>query len=169
MFSKPVIIHCVLFDQTGNNVDEPVQRQHFTLIFIYIENIVRLVYLLSYCDRQNLNLIGGFFIFPFMVTGRGIIFIYSADLTFVVDSMTSNLALISDRHNIKSAPKERNSLRIPHVTVVLRLKFYSFLIIWVMFTFRGCTSSQLANTISQSLNLLFTVKSDASKQTFRTL
>ena len=43
MFLKPVIHFCVLFDQTGNTVDEPVQRQHFTLIFIYIENIVRLV------------------------------------------------------------------------------------------------------------------------------
>ena len=83
--------------------------------------------------------------------------------------MTSNLALISDRHNIKSAPKERNSLRIPHVTVVLRLKFYSFLIIWVVLKFCGCTSSQLPKTVSYFLNPLFTVKSDASKQTFRTL
>ena len=82
-----------------------------------------------------------------MVTGRGI-FICSADLTFVVDSTTSNLALISDRHNIKSAPKERISLQIPHVTVVLRHKFYSFLIIWVVFTSPGCTFLQLANTIS---------------------
>ena len=45
MFLKPVITHCcVLFDYTGNTVDEPVQRQHFTLTFIYIENIVRLVF-----------------------------------------------------------------------------------------------------------------------------
>ena len=58
--------------------------------------------------------------------------IYLQLLTFVVDSMTSNLALISDRHNTKSAPKERISLRIPQVTVVLRHKFYSFLIIWVV-------------------------------------
>ena len=85
--------------------------------------------------------------FLFMVTDRGI-FICSTDLTFVVDSMTSNLALISDRHNIKSAPKERISLWIPHVTVVIRHKFYSFLIIWVVITFCGCTSLQLANTIS---------------------
>ena len=40
-------------------------------------------------------------------------------LTFVIDSMTSNLALISDRHKKKSAPKEYISLRIPHVTAVL--------------------------------------------------
>ena len=89
-----------------------------------------------------------FFIFLFMVTGRGIFFC-RADLTFAVNSMKSNLALISDRHNIKPAPKERISLWISHVTVVLRHRFFSFLIIWVIvFTFRGCTSSQLANTIS---------------------
>ena len=74
-----------------------------------------------------------------MVTSRGIVFIFSTYLTFAVDSITSNLALIADKHNIKSAPKEHISLRIPHVTVVLRHKFYSFLIMWVMFTFRGCT------------------------------
>ena len=84
--------------------------------------------------------------FLFTVTNRGI-FICSADLTFVVDSMASNLALISDRHNIKSAPKQCISLWNPHVTVVLRHKFYSFLI-WVVFTFCGCISSQLANAIS---------------------
>ena len=33
----------MLFDETGNNEDEPVQQQHFTLTFIYIENFVRLV------------------------------------------------------------------------------------------------------------------------------
>ena len=68
--------------------------------------------------------------------------------TFAVYGMTSNLALISDKHKIKSAPKECISLRIPHVTIVRRHKIYSFLIIQVVFTFRGCTSSQLANTIS---------------------
>ena len=47
--------------------------------------------------------------------------------------------------------------------------FYFFSIICVVFTFLGCTSSQLANTISYSLNLLFIVKLDASKQTFRRL
>ena len=81
--------------------------------------------------------------------------------------MTSNLALISDRHKIKSEPKECISLQIPHVTDVLRHKFYSFLIIWVVFTFCGCTSPQVANTISSSykpiINLLFIVKSDALK------
>ena len=83
-----------------------------------------------------------------MVNNRRIIFICRADLTFVVDSMMLNLALISERQNTKSAPKERISLRIPHVHVVLRHKFYSFLIIWVVFTFRDCTSLQLENTIS---------------------
>ena len=68
--------------------------------------------------------------------------------TFVVDGMTSNLALISDRHKIKSAPEECISLGIPHATVVRRHKIYSFLIIQVVFTFCGCTSSQLANLIS---------------------
>ena len=44
MFLKHVIIHCCdLPDQTGNTIDEPVQRQHFTLTFIYIENVTRLV------------------------------------------------------------------------------------------------------------------------------
>ena len=43
MFLKHVITHCrVLFDQTENNVEEPVQQQHFTLTFIYVENVVRL-------------------------------------------------------------------------------------------------------------------------------
>ena len=63
--------------------------------------------------------------------------------TFVVDGMTSNFVFISDRHKIKSAPKECISLRIPHVTVA---DIYSFLIIQVVLTFCGCTSSQLANT-----------------------
>ena len=41
---KPVIIDCcVLFDWTENTVNEPAQEQHFTLTFIYIENVVRLV------------------------------------------------------------------------------------------------------------------------------
>ena len=44
MFLKPVIIHCcVMFDQTKNTVDEPVQRQHLTLTFTYTENVIRLV------------------------------------------------------------------------------------------------------------------------------
>ena len=103
------------------------------------------MYLLSYCDHRKFNLTSGF-IFLFMEIGRGIIFICSAD--FLVDSMTSNLALISDRHNKKSVPKERIPLWIPHVTVVFRHKFCSFLIMWVVFKFCGCTSSQLANTIS---------------------
>ena len=68
--------------------------------------------------------------------------------TFVLDCMASNLTLISDRHKIKLAPKECISLRIPHVTVVCRHKIYSFLVMQVVFTFCGCISSQLANTIS---------------------
>ena len=35
----------VYYLTTGNTVDEPVQRQHLTLIFIYTENVVRLVLL----------------------------------------------------------------------------------------------------------------------------
>ena len=52
-----------------------------TLTFIYIENVIRLVFIetLFYCDHQKLNLTGGFFIFLFMVTGREIIFIWSAE------------------------------------------------------------------------------------------
>ena len=48
------------------------------LTFIYIENVVRLVLLLFYCDCQKFTLTGGYFIFLFMVTGRGIIFICTA-------------------------------------------------------------------------------------------
>ena len=54
----------------------------------------------------------------------------------------SNLALISDRHKIKSAPKECISVRITHVTLVRRHKIYSFLKIQIAFTFCGCTSTQ---------------------------
>ena len=104
--------------------------------------------MLSYCDRQKFNLSGGFFIFLLMVTGKGI-FICSANLTFVVDSMTSNLALISDRYNIKSAPKERISFRNPHVTVVLRHKFYSFLI-WETFCSFPPTPTHLEKVYSCS-------------------
>ena len=39
-----VIINCrVLFDETGNTVDDPVQQQHLKLKFIYIENVIRLI------------------------------------------------------------------------------------------------------------------------------
>ena len=34
---------CVLFDLTGNTIDDHVQQQHLTLPFIYIENVIRLV------------------------------------------------------------------------------------------------------------------------------
>ena len=34
---------CVLFDYIGNTVDEPEQQQYFTLTFIYILNVRRLV------------------------------------------------------------------------------------------------------------------------------
>ena len=63
-------------------------------------------------------------------------------------SMASYLALISDKHKIKTARKERIPLQIAHINVVLRRKFYTFLIIWVVFTFPGCLNSQLSNTIS---------------------
>ena len=33
----------MLFDQTENTVDEPVQWQHITLTFTYTEDVVRLV------------------------------------------------------------------------------------------------------------------------------
>ena len=56
-FLKPVITHCVLFDYTGNIVDEPVQQQHyFTLTFTYIENVIRLVLFIAIlCDDQKFN------------------------------------------------------------------------------------------------------------------
>ena len=68
--------------------------------------------------------------------------------TFVVYSMASYFALISDKHKIKTARKERIPLQIAHINVVLRRKFYIFLTIWVVFTFPGCLNSQLSNTIS---------------------
>ena len=44
MFLNCVIIYCcALFDLTGNTVDEPVQRQHFILTLICIENALKLV------------------------------------------------------------------------------------------------------------------------------
>ena len=44
MFLKHVTIHCcALFDQARNTVDEFMQRQHFTLTFICIDNVVILV------------------------------------------------------------------------------------------------------------------------------
>ena len=84
--------------------------------------------------------------------------------TFFVDSMTSNLVVISDRHKIKSAPLERISLQTPHVTVVPIRKFYSlFVILWLHLL-----------TISKYSFLVFLpivdiVKSDASNRIFRTL
>ena len=80
MFLKHVIIHCcVLFDQTGNTVDEPVQWQHFTLTFLYMKNIVRQVLFAGLLGPPKFNLTSGFFIFLFMMTGRGIIFICSTE------------------------------------------------------------------------------------------
>ena len=43
---------------------------------------------------------------------------------------------------------------ILHVTSVFVYKFNSFSILRTILTFRGCTFSQLANTVSYSLNLL---------------
>ena len=47
-------------------------------LFIHIENVARLVYLLFYCDSQKFNLTSGFLIFLSMVTSREI-FICSTD------------------------------------------------------------------------------------------
>ena len=46
-----------------------------TLTFINIENVIRLVLFIVLLTAENLT--GGFFIFLFVVTGRGIIFICS--------------------------------------------------------------------------------------------
>ena len=54
---------------------EPIQQIHF-----YVENIVRLVYSLFYCDHRIFNSTGGFFVFLFMVTGWETILICSATL-----------------------------------------------------------------------------------------
>ena len=80
---KDVIIYCcVLFDQTGNIVDGTVQRRHLNqyIKFIFTQRMLKdQFYSLFYCDRRKFNLIC-FFIFLFMVTGRGIIFICSAGI-----------------------------------------------------------------------------------------
>ena len=46
--------------------------------FIYIENVRLVLFVVFYRDHRKFDLTGGFFIFQFMVTGRGIIFICSA-------------------------------------------------------------------------------------------
>ena len=73
-----VAVH-TFFDWTGNTVDKTMQQQHFNqyIKIIYIENVARLFYSLFNCDGRKFNLTGGFFIFLFIVTGRGI-FICSA-------------------------------------------------------------------------------------------
>ena len=101
MFLKPVIIHCCVIwldrkhcrwtcAMTTLYIDICLHRQYRKTSFICCLIVT----------AKNLIWPMIFFIFLFMVTSRGIIFICSADLTFVVDSMTSNLSLISDRHNI---------------------------------------------------------------------
>ena len=61
-----------------------MQRQQLNqYINIYLHRECRktsFIATLFYCDCQKLNLTNGFFIFLFTVTGRGIIFICSADL-----------------------------------------------------------------------------------------
>ena len=61
-----------------------MQRQQLNqYINIYLHRECRktsFIAALFYCDCQKLNLTNGFFIFLFTVTGRGIIFICSADL-----------------------------------------------------------------------------------------
>ena len=79
---KDVMYYCVLFDQTGNTVYEPVQWQNLSqyIKFIFTQRMSQdQFYSLLYCDRGKFNLAGGFFIFLFRVTGRGILFICSAE------------------------------------------------------------------------------------------
>ena len=69
----------MLFDYTGNTVDETVQQQQLKqYINIYLHREcyrTRFIETLFYFDCLKLNLNGGFFIFLFMVTGREMIFI----------------------------------------------------------------------------------------------
>ena len=85
---------CVLFDYSGNTVDKTVQGQHLNqyikiylhrecrktsficcIILVIILVILLFLYLLVlfvYFDLEKFNLTVAFFIFLFMVTGRGI-------------------------------------------------------------------------------------------------
>ena len=83
------------FDKTGNIRDETVKWQHLNqfIKFIDTENAVRVV-LLFYCDRWKFSLTAGFVIFLFMVTGRRITFICSADLSLPLVSGHLIVALI---------------------------------------------------------------------------
>ena len=58
-----------------------MHQQHLNqyIKFIYIENVLRLVLLAALLRPPKFNLTGGFFIFLLMVTGRGIIFICTAE------------------------------------------------------------------------------------------
>ena len=62
---EDVIIYCVLFDQTGNTVDETVQQQHLNLYikFTYVENIIRLVLFVVLLRPPKFSLTVGFFYF----------------------------------------------------------------------------------------------------------
>ena len=60
-----------------------LQHLNQTLTFVYIENVVKTSFIcLFYCVCLKFNLTGGFLIFLFMVTSRGIIFICSADVVY---------------------------------------------------------------------------------------
>ena len=76
-----------------------------TLTFIYIENVVRLVLFVIFCDSWKFNFTGGFFIFLFMVTGREVIFIFC---TVITDPKTSLHVVIkwmpSSKHRFKLPP-----------------------------------------------------------------
>ena len=73
----------MLFGYTVNIIDETVQQQqlnHYISIYLHSEcHKTSFIETLFYCDRQNLDLTGGFFVFLFMVTGREIIFICSTE------------------------------------------------------------------------------------------
>ena len=73
----------MLFDYTGNIVDETAQRQQlnqYISIYLHTECCkTSFIETLFHCDLQNLYLTGDFFIFLFMVTGTEIIFICSND------------------------------------------------------------------------------------------
>ena len=73
----------MLFGYTVNIIDETVQQQqlnHYISIYLHREcHKTSFIETLFYCDRQNLDLTGGFFVFLFMVTGREIIFICSTE------------------------------------------------------------------------------------------
>ena len=62
-----------------------MQRQHsnqYTNIYFYVEKLWDQFFLFS-CDRRKFNLTSGFFIFLFMVTGRGIFICSAVSVAFI--------------------------------------------------------------------------------------